>query len=140
MHDGEPILLGFSGGIDSCAAASTLKADGWSVTALTLDMTGNEHLTDEARRRAADMDIPIVVKDVRDGFRAITTYFVDSYTAGRTPAPCTQCNSLIKWPSLVSEADRLGIRAIATGQNHQDLNTTTLQLRICRMELCIILM
>ena len=50
MHDGEPILLGFSGGIDSCAAASTLKADGWSVTALTLDMTGNEHLTDEARR------------------------------------------------------------------------------------------
>ena len=48
MHDGEPILLGFSGGIDSCAAASTLKADGWSVTALTLDMTGDEHLTDEA--------------------------------------------------------------------------------------------
>ena len=115
MHDGEPILLGFSGGIDSCAAASTLKADGWSVTALTLDMTGDEHLTDEARRRAADMDIPIVVMDVRDEFRAITTYFVDSYTAGRTPAPCTLCNSLIKWPSLVSEADRLGIRAIATG-------------------------
>ena len=93
MHDGEPILLGFSGGIDSCAAASTLKADGWSVTALTLDMTGDEHLTDEARRRAADMDIPIVVMDVRDEFRAITTYFVDSYTAGRTPAPCTLCNS-----------------------------------------------
>ena len=114
-RDGEKVLLGFSGGMDSCAAAAALKAEGWSVTALTLDMTGNEHLISEARHRAADAGIPIIVKDVREECRAVTSYFVESYAAGRTPAPCTFCNSLIKWPSLVAEADRLGIRAIATG-------------------------
>lgn len=101
--------------MDSCAAAANLRADGWSVTALTLDMTGTERITAEARRRAGEMGIPIIIKDVREEFRAITSYFVDSYATGRTPAPCTLCNSLIKWPLLISEADRLGIRSIATG-------------------------
>ena len=42
-------------------------------------------------------------------------YFTDSYFRGRTPAPCTRCNSRIKWPCLAAEADALGIRYIATG-------------------------
>lgn len=42
-------------------------------------------------------------------------YFTDSYFRGCTPAPCTRCNSRIKWPCLAAEADALGIRHIATG-------------------------
>jgi tRNA-specific 2-thiouridylase len=34
---------------------------------------------------------------------------------GHTPAPCTRCNPLIKWRTLLNEANRLGIKRIATG-------------------------
>lgn len=90
-------------------------ADGWAVTALTLDMTGDSRLLSQARKRASEIGIPLVIKDVRTAFSSITDYFVGSYATGRTPAPCTLCNTAIKWPSLVAEADRLGIRAVATG-------------------------
>lgn len=113
--DGEGVVLGFSGGMDSCAAAARLAAQGWRVEAVTLDMTGDSRITDQARERAAEMGIRLTVKDVRAEFAAVKEYFVSSYAAGRTPAPCTLCNSMIKWPSLVAEADRRGIRAIATG-------------------------
>ena len=113
--DGKGVVLGFSGGMDSCAAAARLAAQGWHVEAVTLDMTGDSRIIDQARRRAAEIGIPLTAVDVRAEFAAIKDYFVDSYAAGRTPAPCTLCNSMIKWPSLVAEADRRGMRAIATG-------------------------
>lgn len=113
--DGEGVVLGFSGGMDSCAAAARLMAHGWRVMALTLDMTGDRRITDMARRRADEIGIPLTVRDVRAEFSAIRDYFVNSYAAGRTPAPCTLCNTTMKWPSLVAEADRLGVSAIATG-------------------------
>lgn len=114
-NDGKGIILGFSGGIDSCAAARRLMDQGWLVTGLTLDMTGDRHITDQARERAEEIGIPLIVKDIRAEFSAIKDYFVNSYADGRTPAPCTLCNTMIKWPSLVEEADRLGIQAVATG-------------------------
>lgn len=78
-------------------------------------MTQDRSVTDQARQRAAEAGIPLVVKDVSARFGAITEYFLSEYACGRTPAPCTLCNAAIKWPSLVAEADRMGIRAIATG-------------------------
>ena len=38
-------------------------------------------------------------------FSKIVDYFLSSYVAGRTPAPCTMCNPLIKWHYLISEAE-----------------------------------
>lgn len=110
------VLLGFSGGIDSFAAVGLLQAAGYHVTALTLDMRGDSALLEKARLRAGALGIPWRMRSVRERFeREVVDYFTDSYFRGCTPAPCTRCNSRIKWPCLAAEADALGIRHIATG-------------------------
>lgn len=116
MNELRSVLLGFSGGIDSSAAVGVLQGSGYKVVALTLDTTGDEELVSQARRQAAQLSVQHYVKDVREGFsRKIIDYFTASYSQGRTPAPCTMCNPLIKWHHLVVEADRLGLDKVATG-------------------------
>ena len=110
------VLLGFSGGIDSSAAVEELRQSGYRVVALTLDTTGDENMVATARKQAAQLSVEHYVKDVRADFQQkIIDYFISSYASGRTPAPCTMCNPLIKWHHLLLEADRLGIDHIATG-------------------------
>lgn len=110
------VLLGFSGGIDSSAAVEELQRDGYRVVALTLNTTGDEEMITTARKQAAQFFIQHHVKDVREEFQQkIIQYFISSYAQGRTPAPCTMCNPLIKWHHLLLEADRLGVDKIATG-------------------------
>ena len=110
------VLLGFSGGIDSSAAVEELRQSGYRVVALTLDTTGDENMVATARKQAAQLSVEHYVKDVRVDFQhKIIDYFISSYASGRTPAPCTMCNPLIKWHHLLLEADRMGIDYIATG-------------------------
>lgn len=110
------VLLGFSGGIDSCASARWLIERGYRVVALTIDTTHDAKLLNEAECRAKELGIEWISIDAYDRFRThIIDYFVDSYRQGLTPAPCTRCNPLIKWHTLLEEADRLGIDHIATG-------------------------
>lgn len=112
----ERVILGFSGGIDSVTAARFLSERGLGVTALTLDTTGDVELVERARAAAAEVGAEHVVRDVRDVFSTqIVDYFVLSYVAGRTPSPCVRCNPLIKWRYLIEEADRRGVRFVATG-------------------------
>ena len=47
----------------------------------------------DARRVAAQLDIPFYVVNVEEPFReTIVDYFYDEYAAGRTPNPCLRCN------------------------------------------------
>ena len=48
-------------------------------------------------------------------FSRIIDYFVDEYTAGRTPNPCVQCNNWIKFGKLFDYADSVGAEFVATG-------------------------
>jgi len=41
--------------------------------------------------------------------------FVSEYLAGRTPVPCTLCNTFIKFDRFLELADSVGAQAIATG-------------------------
>ena len=41
--------------------------------------------------------------------------FVTSYLEGRTPIPCTACNTEVKFKSLLARAEALGCDAVATG-------------------------
>lgn len=110
------VLLGFSGGMDSVTASRLLKLEGYDVTALTLDMFGDESFVAKARSCAQQHDLPFLSVDVSCKFKSdIIDYFSQSYLRGRTPAPCTMCNSLIKWHYLLSEADKQGFDYIATG-------------------------
>lgn len=117
MTDGNnSVILGFSGGIDSVTAARYLVDRGFDVTALTLDTAGDRPMMERARERAAEIGIPHVAADVREEFsEQIVEYFVRSYVEGRTPAPCTRCNPVIKWRYLLEEADRRHARFVATG-------------------------
>lgn len=110
------VLLGFSGGIDSCTAAATLRQEGYRVVALTIDTIGDVEMLDRAKAKALDIGIEWLSYDAKALFRReIIDYFTAEYRAGRTPAPCTRCNTLIKWHILESVADNQGIDHIATG-------------------------
>jgi tRNA-specific 2-thiouridylase len=69
----------------------------------------------DARRVADRLDIPFYALDFRDDFGRIIDYFVDEYTAGRTPNPCVACNNWLKFGTLVEYADGVGAEYIATG-------------------------
>ena len=112
----ERVILGFSGGIDSCASVNILQESGYQVTVLTLNTTGDQRLLDEARAKANDLKIDFDILNVEKQFKEeIQDYFIREYLAGRTPAPCTRCNPMIKWSSLLDYADRTGAEYIATG-------------------------
>ena len=112
----EQVILGFSGGMDSVTAARFLSEHGFGVVALTLDTTGDDELVGRARAAAAEIGVEYAVRDVRSVFaEEIVDYFVGSYLSGRTPSPCVRCNPLIKWRYLIEEADRRGVRFVATG-------------------------
>ena len=112
----QSVLLGFSGGIDSCTSALRLMAEGYHVVALTIDTMGDEAMLHKARTKAEEIGAEWLMYDAREEFkREIIDYFCQEYAMGHTPAPCTRCNPLIKWRTLLNEANRLGIEHIATG-------------------------
>ena len=110
------VVLGFSGGIDSCTAAQRLRDEGYRVVALTINTTNDHKLLETARLKAQEIGIEWLEYDATERFKQdIIDYFTSSYINGCTPAPCTRCNTLIKWPILCEVADSLGIYHIATG-------------------------
>ena len=114
------VLLGFSGGIDSTTAVERLKGEGYRVVAVTIDTMLSAEAVERARQRAEELGIEWYLYDGRERFeRDIVEYFCSEYAAGHTPAPCTRCNTLIKWQILLEEAKRLGIYHIATGHYFQ---------------------
>ncbi|MBR3827365.1 MAG: tRNA-specific 2-thiouridylase [Alistipes sp.] len=110
------VLLGFSGGIDSCTAAEILLGEGYRVVALTIDTIGDEAMLSRAEAKARDIGIEWLRYDACTLFRReIIDYFIAEYHKGRTPAPCTRCNTMIKWHILEAVANEHNIEHIATG-------------------------
>ena len=110
------VVLGFSGGIDSCASAKWLMERGYRVVALTIDTMHDSTMVAHAKQRAEELGVEWHVVDRADRFRKeIIDYFIESYRQGYTPAPCTRCNPMIKWHALLEFANEHNIRHIATG-------------------------
>ncbi|MFR9536320.1 MAG: argininosuccinate synthase domain-containing protein, partial [Rikenellaceae bacterium] len=114
--DRTKVILGYSGGIDSVAAVAILQKQGFEVKALTLDMCGDSSLVSEARQSAEAAGIEFATLNCEELFqKEIKDYFAAEYIAGRTPAPCTRCNPMIKWRLLLEYANENNIYHIATG-------------------------
>ena len=70
---------------------------------------------EDARRVADRLGIPFYALNLDADFARIIDYFVDEYSAGRTPNPCVQCNNWIKFGKLFDYADGVDAPYVATG-------------------------
>jgi tRNA-specific 2-thiouridylase len=119
----QKIILGLSGGVDSAVAAVLLRDAGADVQALHMTnwededgyCTAAEDLQD-ARNICEQLNITLhhvnFAKQYRD---RVFQYFLDEYSAGRTPNPDVLCNREIKFGVFREHAKRLGGDLLATG-------------------------
>ena len=109
------ILLGMSGGVDSAYSALKLKSAGHEVEGAVLLM--HEYTeTEEAKKCAESIGIPLRVIDCREAFsKIVVENFISEYLNGRTPNPCVLCNREVKFRYLYEYAKNNGFDKIATG-------------------------
>ncbi|WP_181703968.1 tRNA 2-thiouridine(34) synthase MnmA [Chthonobacter albigriseus] len=122
------VVVAMSGGVDSSVVAGLLKAEGYDVVGVTLQLYDHGEATHrkgaccagqdihDARQVAAMLGIPHYVLDYEARFRdAVIDRFAESYIAGETPIPCVACNQTVKFSDLLDTARQLGAQALATG-------------------------
>jgi tRNA-uridine 2-sulfurtransferase len=121
------IVVAMSGGVDSSVAAALLAEQGHDVIGLSMqlyDQRGQHAfggcctLDDlhDARRVAHAVGFPHYIVNFEQQFEeTVIANFVREYAAGRTPLPCTHCNSDLKFSTLLDRARGLGAEQVATG-------------------------
>ena len=131
----QTIAVAMSGGVDSSTVAAMLRAEGYNVVGLTMQLwnqrrlAGHEGMPEhvqgrccsiddvyDARRVAEDLGIPYYVVNHEERFeRDVVRPFIDEYLSGRTPIPCSLCNNHLKFDQLLITARQIGADMLATG-------------------------
>src|SRR5579863_8797815 len=135
MPNAQTIAVAMSGGVDSSTVAAMLRADGYNLVGLTMQLwnqrrlAGREGMPEavqgrccslddvyDARRVAETIGIPYYVVNHEQRFeQEVVRPFVSEYLSGRTPIPCSLCNNHLKFDQLLLVARQIGAERVATG-------------------------
>ena len=132
--------MAMSGGVDSSAAAASLKQQGHELVGVTLRLwqgsqqrgcVSADHLKNpqqqvsgccgpkdiaDARMVCEKMDFPFYALSHEEAFkRKVLDYFVSEYEKGRTPNPCVVCNEKVKFEVLFNMLEGMEADYLATG-------------------------
>ena len=125
------VLVARSGGVDSSVVAALLVEQGYEVIGCTMQVwdysqsnceieEGNGTCcssidVDDARAVADHLQIPFYVLNCEEKFQEfVIDDFVDSYLHGKTPIPCVNCNTYLKFDHLLRKSKKLNGDYLAT--------------------------
>jgi tRNA-specific 2-thiouridylase len=139
------IVVAMSGGVDSSVAAALLAEQGHDVIGVSMQLYPSTPRDEavglvvgrsgqvtnavekwgtcctmddlhDARRVAATIGIPHYIVNFESQFgEHVISNFVREYVSGRTPIPCSHCNSDLKFAELLDRAKAYDAEQLATG-------------------------